>query len=259
MANNNVSYVSAGKPKVGGAIFIAPLGTTLPTDATTALDAAFENVGYISEDGYTNSNSAETDAIKAWGGDNVYNALTDKPDTFQWAMIEAGNKIVLKTVYGDDNVTGDLENGMTVRANSQEAMERAIVIETVLRGNILKRTVIPRAQLTELGDIVYKDDELVAYETTFSAHPDKAIEYDTHREYLISADAPTDGGDDTPSGDDTPVDPTPTDDTPADDTPDFESMTKAELIAYATENNIEGVNDSMTKAEIIAVIEAALA
>lgn len=251
MANNNASYVSAGKPKVGGAIFIAPLGTTLPTDATTDLDAAFENVGYISEDGYTNSNSAETDGIKAWGGDTVYDATTDKPDTFQWAMIEAGNTIVLKTVYGDDNVTGDLESGITVRANSKEAMERAIVIETVLRGNILKRTVIPRAQLTELGDIVYKDDELVAYETTFSAHPDEAIEYDTHREYLISADAPEDGG-----GDDTPVDPTPTDD---DTTPDFESMTKAELIAYAEENNIEGVNDSMTKAEIIAVIEAALA
>lgn len=257
MANNNASYVSAGKPKVGGAIFVAPLGTTLPTDATTDLDAAFENVGYISEDGYTNANSAETDAIKAWGGDNVYNTLTDKPDTFQWAMIEAGNKVVLKTVYGDDNVTGDLETGMTVRANSQEAMERAIVIDTVLRGNILKRTVIPRAQLTELGDIVYKDDELVAYETTFSAHPDEAIEYDTHREYLVSADAGNGTQDNTPTND-TPTNDTPTNDT-QDDTPDFEQMTKAELIAYAEENNIDGVNESMTKAEIIAIIEAALA
>lgn len=251
MANNNASYVSAGKPKVGGAIFVAPLGTTLPTDATSDLNAAFENVGYISEDGYTNSNSAETDAIKAWGGDNVYNTLTDKPDTFQWAMIEAGNKTVLKTVYGDDNVTGDLTTGLTVRANSQEAMEKAIVIDTVLRGNILKRTVIPRAQLTELGDIVYKDDELVAYETTFSAHPDEAIQYDTHREYLVNA-----------SSNSAPADNTDNTDTPADDTtdtPDFESMTKAELITYAAENNIDGVNDSMTKAEIIAVIEAALA
>lgn len=40
-------------------------------------------------------------------------------------------------------------------------------------------------------------------------------------------------------------------------TTDFESMTKEELLAYAEEHNIDGVSASMTKAEIIAVIEAA--
>ena len=184
---NNASNVSAGKPAIGGAIFIAPLGTTLPTDALTPLDSAFENVGYISEDGYTNSNSPETTGIKAWGGDTVYDALNSKDDTFKYQMIEAGNKVVLKSVYGSENVTGDLETGLTVRANSKEMEEKALVIDTVLRGHILKRTVIPRAQLTELGDITYKDDELVAYEVTYSAHPDEVIDYDTHREYLIEA------------------------------------------------------------------------
>lgn len=37
------------------------------------------------------------------------------------------------------------------------------------------------------------------------------------------------------------------------------SMTKAELLAYAQENNIEGISDSMTKEQIIAAIEAAQA
>lgn len=39
---------------------------------------------------------------------------------------------------------------------------------------------------------------------------------------------------------------------------DFEMMTKAQLLEYCTENNIEGVTSSMTKAQIIAAIEEAL-
>ena len=40
--------------------------------------------------------------------------------------------------------------------------------------------------------------------------------------------------------------------------PDFSSMTKAQLLAYADENGIEGVSSSMLKADILAVIEEAV-
>ena len=43
---------------------------------------------------------------------------------------------------------------------------------------------------------------------------------------------------------------------PAEDV-DFDSMTKAELLAYADKNGIEGVNGSMLKADILAVIKEA--
>lgn len=42
-----------------------------------------------------------------------------------------------------------------------------------------------------------------------------------------------------------------------DDTVDLSGMTKAQLLAYAKENGIEGVNNSMLKADIYAAIIAA--
>jgi hypothetical protein len=182
---NTVSNVTAGKPKVGGAIYMAPIGSTIPTDAETALDAAFACLGYVSEDGVTNSNSPSTENIRAWGGDNVLNLTTERPDTFQFTLIETLNVDVLKLVYGADNVTGTLATGITVKANNNEQDEFILVIDMIARGGALKRVVIPDASVSEVGDITYTDDEAVGYETTVSAMPDASG--NTHYEYIKAA------------------------------------------------------------------------
>lgn len=178
----NASNVTTGKPKKGGAIFRAPLGSVLPTDATTALDEAFVCLGYCGEDGLTNANSPESDSLKAWGGDTVLTFQTAKEDTFTFVLIEALNPDVLKAVYGDDNVEGTLEAGITVKANSDEQMAAAWVIEQVMRDGAHKRIVIPSAAVTEVGDITYSDEDAVGYETTITATPD--TNGNTHYEYI---------------------------------------------------------------------------
>lgn len=181
----DVKNVTAGKPKVGGAIYTAPLGTLLPNDASTDLNETFVTLGYISEDGVTNSNSPETESVKAWGGDTVLNTQTEKPDTFTYKLIEALNVDVLKSVYGAENVDGDLQTGIHVKATSNQLPDCVYVIDMIMKNNALKRIVIPQASLTELGDISYKDDEAVGYEITLSALPDK--DGVTHHEYIKAA------------------------------------------------------------------------
>lgn len=180
---NTVTNVSAGKPKVAGAIFAAAVGTTLPTDATTALDNAFKCLGYVSEDGVENENTAESSSVKAWGGDTVLQSQTDKPDTFKFTLLEVLNLDVLKHIYGASNVTGTLSTGITVKATSDEAVEQSIVIEMNMRDGALKRIVIPDAKLTEVGTITYNDNDAVGYECTETAFPD--AEGATHYEYII--------------------------------------------------------------------------
>lgn len=167
----NANNVTAGKPKTTGAVFRAPLGTTLPTDASSTLNVAFKSLGYISEDGITNSNSTTSEDIKEWGGSVVMTVQTEKSATFEMTFIESLNTEVLKLVYGDSAVT-ETTGAITVKADSSEATAQCFAIEMVLTGGRAQRIVIPNGKVSEVGDTVYRAGEPVGYTVTITALPD---------------------------------------------------------------------------------------
>ena len=174
--------VSVGKPKVSGAIFRAPTSATLPTDAVTALAEAFKELGYASEDGVKNNISGDTEKIRAWGLAVVETVQTSKDDTFTFTLIESLNPEALKTVHGDSNVSGTLATGISITVNSDSPEDNAYVIDMILKGNVLKRIVIPSAVVSAVGEVIYKDDELIAYEVTLTCKADSSG--NTHYEYI---------------------------------------------------------------------------
>lgn len=178
---NDAQNVSFGKPKATGAVFVAPAGTPLPTNATASLNAAFKGLGYVSEDGLVNSVETDTESVHAWGGDLVLQGQTTFMETFMVNLIET-NPDALAVYYGEDNVTVDGDN-ITVTQNSAQLPNVSVVFELVLTGGRIKRIVVPNAQIVDRsGEITYVDGEPIAYPALFQAYPDE--DGNSHTEYI---------------------------------------------------------------------------
>ena len=182
MANNTATNVSTGKPNISGAVFVGTIGTAVvPTDATTPLGENYVCLGYVSEDGLENDTELSMNPIKVWGGAIVYRSLTEMNDTFALALLESENVDVLKTVYGDENVTEN-EGAIAVDVKAEDPQEKIWVFELALRGNKKKRIVIADGAITGREAIAYKDDEPIAYGITISSYPDATGS--SHKEYI---------------------------------------------------------------------------
>ena len=54
-----------------------------------------------------------------------------------------------------------------------------------MRGGVVQRTVVPHAEIQEIAEISYKDNEASGYDTTLNASPD--ANGDTHHTYIKAA------------------------------------------------------------------------
>jgi hypothetical protein len=66
-----------------------------------------------------------------------------------------------------------------------------VVVDMVLRDGALKRIVIPYAQITEVDEIEYADDDAVGYDVTVMALPDASG--NTHYEDIVRSSSGTSG------------------------------------------------------------------
>lgn len=184
MAQNNTNLVTVGKAASTGAVFSAPAGTALPTDATNNKNEAFVNLGFVGDGGLTNTVETDTEDIKAWGGDTVLTVRTSRKETFGFTLIQSLDADVLKEVYGQGNVTASGE-AITVKHNATPLGRRSWCFEMLMTGDRRKRIVVPDGEITEVGDVSYVDGEPVGFEVTLSAFPD--ADGNTAYEYISAA------------------------------------------------------------------------
>lgn len=179
-AKQSSANVTFSKPGTSvnrsGYIWVAPLGTALPTDATAELDGAFVGLGYLSEDGLTEPAAYEAgDAIVAAGGDTVAQADPTFSKTWTGTCIEALNEDLLKVAYGSANVTvkpaSGTDGSITVKEQASGLEHHVIVIDEALKGGRKRRNVMADATFLITGDISHVHTALVNFEFTINAYP----------------------------------------------------------------------------------------
>ena len=102
---NNTDNVSSAKGVSGGYIFCAPVGTDLPTDIKTSSTPAFLVLGFISEDGYVESQSSDSEEITDMNGELIASPRTKRVESAKFTLAEI-KADTLKVQYGEDNPQG---------------------------------------------------------------------------------------------------------------------------------------------------------
>lgn len=149
-----------------GGVYVAPTGTTLPTNATSAINAAFDDMGYIDEGGVTEGQGTQSNDIRAWQlGAVVRKVRTQHDLTYSFTALETRDT-VLEQFYGNyDPATGKVEVTGAIA-------ERNVWVISYVDDDDVVRIVLPDAEVSDIGDVVYLGTDAVKYPFVLTAYPD---------------------------------------------------------------------------------------
>ena len=153
---------------VTGAVYVGPTGTTAPTDAVTALDAALVDLGYVHEDGVTETRERSTEKIKAWqNAATVREVVTESGMTYTFRLIET-KKETVELFYG-----AEVDANGAVRINpSKTGGRQAFAIDVLDDGQEI-RVFIPEGEVSSVGEQQYANGTPIGYEVTITCYPDE--------------------------------------------------------------------------------------
>ena len=145
---------------------------TAPT-GTAGTTTGFTGLGFVSEDGVTETRDRSSDDIKAWqNATTVRTVITDATLTYSFTLIETKKETV--ELYYGTTVTAAVAEGDFVIVPANTGGRKSFIID-VVDGAELIRTYIPQGEVTEVGEKVYASGEPIGYEVTITAYPDTTV------------------------------------------------------------------------------------
>ena len=153
-----------------GTVHVAAVGTAAPTDATTALAAAWKDVGWISEDGVgLNDTSEDGSEFKGWGG-IIRTVAGSVSKEISFSCLET-SQLVWELYFGSTNVGVSPVVKFDIPA-AGASVQKALCINTSETINATLypiRFYFPTVEITSRGELRLNSDDAIAYEMTFKA------------------------------------------------------------------------------------------
>jgi hypothetical protein len=180
-----VAEIAAPSPKVTGGVRFAPFGTTLPVDATTALDPAFITLGRIEQNGLDRTEDRPEGKQYDWGGNLI--AILQDHYGFQlkFKLLQMMNKDVQSAAHGSSNVTvtppSATSGTLITAAINAKLLDSGIWVFDAYYQKMSARLVVSYGRPTSVAGPKWSHKELATFDITLEAFPDNsnnfAMEY----------------------------------------------------------------------------------
>lgn len=162
----NAKHVYAPTPdqsSVTGAVYVATVGVTAPTDATTALpSASWNDGGYVDENGISITVNRSTTPIRDWSKANVRNLLSEFSGSIALGFLQV-DEFSAKRVFGASNVTktaATTTKGELIKVSiGSELPPIEAWCFNMKDGDARIRVFVPRGQITSVNEMAYRPDQ----------------------------------------------------------------------------------------------------
>ena len=194
MANPDSDLVVAAAAGGGASgaelLWVAPTGTTLPTDTTTllpAVSASWSGMGYVSTDGVTLGQDESWEEVEAFGASSIIRKICKSVKRMvdvEWLehnldVLEVVNRLDLGTIAPDASGAFSIQRGVI------GVQRYAFVIDVVDDVNHI-RHVIPNAELTDVKEQKIAAGAPITHSGQITAYPDGS-NVSIYSYYLIPA------------------------------------------------------------------------
>jgi hypothetical protein len=150
-----------------GKLWVAPIGTAQPTLAAAALNAAFIDCGYVSEEGVTFHDAKGKISVPAWNQSNPIRKIsTDEVTTVAFNLLQ-WNEPVFELAFGGTIAASGVDWKFTP---NQNADPRIMCVEWA-DGAKHFRLLVPRGEVSGEIELVLTRTNVVPIPVSFESTP----------------------------------------------------------------------------------------